>query len=73
MIAPLEADAVSGAMHKIFPVTGLRDGLTGGVVHLPAGNFLSRGKDVTLPENTPLEIGFAPARQDGKKSAPAKP
>src|SRR5437899_11585561 len=36
-------------------------------------NFLSRGKDVTLPENTPLEIGFAPARQDGKKSAPAKP
>jgi len=36
-------------------------------------NFLSRGKDVTLPENTPLEIGFAPARQDGKKATPTKP
>ncbi|HLZ11886.1 MAG TPA: hypothetical protein VKP58_04810 [Candidatus Acidoferrum sp.] len=33
-------------------------------------NFLSRGKDVTLMENTPLEIGFAPAHDETKKSAP---
>ena len=32
-------------------------------------NFLARGKEVTLPQNTPLEIGFAPAREEGKKTA----
>jgi hypothetical protein len=36
-------------------------------------NFLSRGKDVTLPQNTPLEIGFAPARDENKKAPPTKP
>ena len=35
-------------------------------------NFLSRGKDVTLPENTPLEIGFAPPHEDAKKAQPPK-
>ncbi|HWZ98986.1 MAG TPA: hypothetical protein VN025_14605 [Candidatus Dormibacteraeota bacterium] len=36
-------------------------------------NFLSRGKDVDLPQNTPLEIGFAPPHDETKKPAPAKP
>jgi hypothetical protein len=37
-------------------------------------NFLSRGKDVDLAQNTPLEIGFAPPHDDAKKSQPpAKP
>jgi hypothetical protein len=36
-------------------------------------NFLSRGKDVNLPQNTPLEIGFAPPHDDAKKPAQAKP
>ena len=36
-------------------------------------NFLSRGKDVSLAQNTPLEIGFAPPHEEAKKSAPAKP
>src|SRR5256885_13512539 len=36
-------------------------------------NFLSRGKDVNLSQNTPLEIGFAPPHEDAKKPAQAKP
>jgi type IV secretory pathway VirB10-like protein len=36
-------------------------------------NFLSRGKDVDLQQNTPLEIGFAPPHDDPKKAAPPKP
>ena len=36
-------------------------------------NFLSRGKDVDLPQNTPLEISFAPPHDDSKKPAQAKP
>jgi len=36
-------------------------------------NFLSRGKDVSLAQNTPLEIGLAPPHEEAKKSAPAKP
>src|SRR5262249_30610991 len=36
-------------------------------------NFLPRGKDVTLPQNTPLEIGFALPRDETKKPAHAKP
>jgi hypothetical protein len=37
-------------------------------------NFLSRGKDVNLPENTPLEIGFGPPHDETKKpAAQAKP
>ncbi len=33
-------------------------------------NFLARGKDVTLPQNTPLEIGFAPPHEEAKKALP---
>ena len=36
-------------------------------------NFLARGRDVTLPENTPLEIGFAPPHDNSKGPAQAKP
>jgi hypothetical protein len=36
-------------------------------------NFLSRGKDVDLKQNTPLEIGFAPPHEDAKKPAQQKP
>ena len=36
-------------------------------------NFLARGKDVDLQQNTPLEIGFAPPHDDAKKTLPAKP
>jgi hypothetical protein len=36
-------------------------------------NFLSRGKDVNLSENTPLEIGFGPPHDETKKSAQPKP
>ena len=36
-------------------------------------NFLSRGKDVDLQQNTPLEIGFAPPHDEVKKPASRKP
>jgi len=36
-------------------------------------NFLSRGQEVNLLQNTPLEIGFGPPHDDAKKPAPAKP
>ena len=36
-------------------------------------NFLSRGKDVDLKQNTPLEIGFSPPHEDAKKPAQPKP
>jgi hypothetical protein len=34
-------------------------------------NFLSRGKDVNLPQNTPLEIGFGPPHDEAKKPTQA--
>lgn len=36
-------------------------------------NFLARGRDVTLPQNTPLEIGFAPPHDNSKRPVQAKP
>jgi hypothetical protein len=36
-------------------------------------NFLSRGKEVNLPQNTPLEIGFGPPHDDAKKPPQTKP
>jgi len=36
-------------------------------------NFISRGSDVNLPQNTRLEIGFAPPHDDEKKPALNKP
>lgn len=36
-------------------------------------NFLSRGRDVNLLQNTPLEISFAPPHDDSKKPPQAKP
>ena len=34
-------------------------------------NFLSRGHDVVLPKDTPMEIGFGPPHKDAAKDAAA--
>src|SRR5262249_46755809 len=36
-------------------------------------NFLAKGRDVTLPQNTPLEVLFAPPRDNSKRPAQSKP
>ncbi|MBS1840323.1 MAG: hypothetical protein JSS69_04770 [Acidobacteria bacterium] len=36
-------------------------------------NFLSRGKEVDLKQNTPLEISFGPPHDEKRKTAQAKP
>jgi len=44
-----------------------------GAIQSVYSNFLSRGRDVNLPQNTPLEIGFAPPHDDAKKPVQNKP
>lgn len=58
--------AKSSAVSAIFGVYGASASIY--------ANFLSRGRDVVFPKNTPLEIGFAPPHAAPSGSAaPARP